>query len=137
MNKLTIIGNLTRDVELRKTQSGHDVANMSIAVNRRARAGEQEQTDYFRVTAWDSMAQTCAKYLAKGRKVCVIGSVSVSTYTGNDGTARAQMEVNAQDIEFVSSRQDDAQTEAPRSRAAAKPPQQMEYTQVSNDDLPF
>ena len=79
MNKLAIIGNLTRDVELRTTQSGKSVANFTVAVNRRAKPGEKAEADFFRVSVWDKQAETCQKYLAKGRKVCVIGSVSVST----------------------------------------------------------
>lgn len=130
MNKLTIIGNLTRDVELRKTQSGKDVANFTVAVNRRAKAGEQAETDYFRVSVWNQMALTCQKYLAKGRKVCVVGSVSVTTYTGNNGNTRATLEVMAQDIEFLSPRQGDADD--------TSIPAQNDFTQVDNDDeLPF
>lgn len=104
MNKLTIIGNLTRDVELRTTQSGKSVANFTVAVNRRAKPGEKAEADFFRVSVWDKQAETCQKYLAKGRKVCVIGSVSVSTYNANDGSTRATLEVFAQDVEFWTAR---------------------------------
>lgn len=130
MNKLTIIGNLTRDVELRKTQSGKDVANFTVAVNRRAKAGEQAEADYFRVSVWNQMALTCQKYLQKGKKVCVIGSVSVSTYTGNNGNTHATLEVMAQDIEFLSPRQGDADDVHIR--------EQNNFTPVAVDkELPF
>jgi single-strand DNA-binding protein len=135
MNKLIIIGNLTRDVELRTTQSGKSVANFTLAVNRRAKPGEKAEADFFRVSVWDKQAETCQKYLAKGRKVCVIGSVSVSTYTANDGSTRATLEVFAQDVEFLdSAKQDAPQTEA---RGAAQPPAQAQYTPVYDEDLPF
>ena len=111
MNKLTIIGNLTRDPELRTTQAGKDVCSFTVAVNRRNKAQGQPEADFFRVSAWEGLGRNCKQYLAKGRKVAVVGAVSVSTYTGNDGVTRAQLEVMAQDVEFLSSKGDtDAQS---------------------------
>lgn len=101
MNKLTIIGNLTKDPDLRSTQEGKSVCNFTVAVNRR----NSEDTDFFRVAAWNALGENCGKYLAKGRKVCVVGPVSVSTYTGQDGNVHASMEVAAQDVEFLSQRE--------------------------------
>ena len=112
MNKLTIIGNLTRDPELRTTSTGVNVCSFTVAVNRRmrrdAQGNAQEQTDFFRVTAWRERGELCAKYLSKGRKVCVVGPVTVQTYQGNDGTTRASLEVTADEVEFLSYRNDDA-----------------------------
>ena len=102
MNKLTIIGNLVRDPELRTTSQGISVCTFTVAVNRRNTREGQPEADFFRVTAWRQMGENCGKYLAKGRKVCVIGSVSVSTYTGNDGSTKANLEVTADDVEFLS-----------------------------------
>ena len=133
MNKLTIIGNLTRDVELRTTQSGKSVANFTVAVNRRVKLGEKSEADFFRVSVWDKQAETCQKYLAKGRKVCVIGSVSVSTYNANDGSTRATLEVFAQDVEFL----DGAKQDAPQTAHEAAQPPAPQYTTVYNEDLPF
>ena len=83
MNKLFIVGNLTRDPELRTTSSGISVCSFTVAVNRRrsnnAPAGQPE-ADFFRVSAWRALGENCQKYLAKGRKVAVTGSVSVSTW---------------------------------------------------------
>ena len=129
MNKLTIIGNLTRDVELRTTQSGKSVANFTIAVNRRAKPGEKAEADFFRVSVWDKQAETCQKYLAKGRKVCVIGSA----YTANDGSTRATLEVFAQDVEFL----DSAKQDAPQTAHETAQPPAPQYTPVYNEDLPF
>lgn len=133
MNKLTIIGNLTRDVELRTTQSGKSVANFTVAVNRRAKTGEKVEADFFRVSVWDKQAEACQKYLAKGRKVCVIGSVSVSTYNANDGSTRATLEVFAQDVEFL----DSAKHDAPQTAHEAAQPPAPQYTPVYDEDLPF
>lgn len=100
MNKLFIIGNLTKDPELRSTTSGTSVCGFTVAVNRRQR--DQQEADYFRITAWRELGENCAKYLTKGKKVAIVGSVSVNTYTGNDGVTRAYMDVVANDIEFLS-----------------------------------
>ena len=146
MNKLTIIGNLTRDPELRTTSSGVQVCTFTVAVNRRransADAGQPE-ADFFRVTAWRQLGELCAKYLVKGRKVCVVGPVSVDTYTGNDGTTRANLAVTAEDVEFVSSRSDageaaPAPAAAPAKRAsAAGSAPAGGYVQVDEEELPF
>ena len=136
MNKLTIIGNLTRDPEVRTTTSGVNVCDFTVAVNRRKSGDGQQEADFFRVTAWRERGDICAKYLAKGRKVCVIGPVSVRTYTANDGTTRASLEVTADEVEFLSGSTDarmQERTEEARS-AEATP---AGFTAVETDELPF
>ena len=108
MNKLFIVGNLCRDPELRRTPQGISVCSFTVAVNRRQR-GDQQEADYFRVNAWRELGENCAKFLSKGRKVAVTGSVSVSTYTGSDGATRANMDVQANDVEFLSPKGEQAQ----------------------------
>ena len=108
MNKLFIVGNLCRDPELRRTPQGVSVCSFTVAVNRRQR-GDQQEADYFRVNAWRELGENCAKFLSKGRKVAVTGSVSVSTYTGSDGATRANMDVQANDVEFLSPKGEQAQ----------------------------
>ena len=102
MNRLTIIGNLCQNPELRVTSQGISVCTFTVAVNRRNAKEGQPDADFFRVTAWRQMGENCGKFLAKGRKVAVVGMVSVSTYQANDGSTRAQMEVTADDVEFLS-----------------------------------
>lgn len=132
MNKLTIIGNLTKDPELRTTTTGVNVCTFTVAVNRRKTQGNQNpEADFFKVTAWRERGELCAKFLRKGRKVCVIGPVSVSTYTGNDGATRANLEVTADEVEFLSPRVSDSE-EAPAPVDAA-----TGFTQVDSDELPF
>ena len=133
VNKLTIIGNLTRDPELRTTPSGVNVCSFTVAVNRRNSRDGEPQADYFEVTAWRERGEICAKYLSKGRKVCVIGAVSVTTYTGNDGTTRAKMRVTADEVEFLSS---GSQSEKPETKVD----QESGFEDVSttlDDELPF
>lgn len=142
MNKAFIIGNLTRDPELRTTQSGVSVCSFTVAVNRRQRnAEEQNEADFFRVNVWREMGENCAKYLAKGRKVGVIGPVSVNTYQGNDGQMRAQMEITANEVEFLSPRSEAnaAPAQAPATYNAPPAPQQSTggFVQVDDDELPF
>ena len=139
MNKLTIIGNLTRDPELRTTSTGLNVCSFTVAVNRR-RSGNsnQPEADFFRVSAWRQLGENCQRYLARGRKVAVVGSVSVSTYTGNDGTTRATLEVTADDVEFLSSRNEDAgYAPAAPSQPAPAAPAMNGFEEVDDEDLPF
>lgn len=132
MNKLTIIGNLTRDPELRTTQNGKNVCTFTVAVNRR----KGDEADFFRVTAWDQLGDNCQRYLAKGRKVAVVGSVSVNSYTTQNGENRASLEVTARDVEFLSPRDD---TAAAPEKPAPAPAAVLAngYMEVADDDLPF
>lgn len=103
MNKLIIIGNLTHDPELRTTKSGIYVCSFSVAVNRRRKVEGQPEADFFRVTTWRDMAESCAKYLSKGRKVGCTGSVSL-VVNERDGRTYASMEMDADEVEFLSPR---------------------------------
>lgn len=135
MNKLTIIGNLTRDPELRTVGSGISVCDFTVAVNRRRTGEGQQEADFFRVTAWRQLGENCAKYLAKGRKVCVVGPVSVRTYQTQQGETRAQLEVTADDIEFLSPRdQAEEQYQAQERKAIQN---ENQFTPVADDGLPF
>lgn len=148
MNKVFLIGNLTRDPELRTTPNGYTVCQFTIAVNRRrssnAEAGQPE-ADFFRVSAWRQLGEICSKYLAKGRKVSVVGTVSASAYVGNDGQARASLEVTADDVEFLTPRGEageapaySAVPSAPRANPAmGSAPQGGGYVQVDEEELPF
>ena len=145
MNRLTIIGNLTRDPEQRTTPSGATVCSFTVAVNRRGRRdaqGNQPEADFFRVSAWNQLGENCARYLAKGRKVAVVGPVSVHTYQGSDGQTRASLEVMANDVEFLSSRSEMEGESGYAAPAAAAPAAPVEnpsasFTAVETDELPF
>ena len=98
MNRAFIIGNLCNEPELRTTTSGKNVCSFTVAVNRRNR----EETDFFRVSAWDALGENCKKFLTKGRKVAVMGSVSVRAYKSKNGDPAASLELTAQEVEFLS-----------------------------------
>lgn len=106
MNKIFLIGNLTRDPELTETNSGVAVCKFSIAVNRNyAGADGERKTDFFNCIAWRGLGENVAKYVKKGNKICVIGSIESRNYTDNDGVKRTAIDVVASDVEFLTSKQ--------------------------------
>ena len=124
MNKLTIIGNVSKEPEMRTTPGGKNVCSFNVAVNRRKANPDGTHTaDFFRVSAWEQLGENCAKYLTKGKKVCVIGPVSVHPFTNAKGEAAANMEVQASEVEFLSPRQETDQ--------------QTGMEVVNTDDMPF
>ena len=96
MNKVYLIGNLTRDPEMRSTSTGIPVCNFSIAVNRRFRNAQtgQQETDFFNIVAWRQLAELCSRYLAKGRKVAVVGSIQTRSYEAQDGSKRTAFDMS-------------------------------------------
>lgn len=135
-----IIGNLTRDPETRTVSSGNTVCSFTIAVNRRrsSQNNNQPEADFFRVSAWNKLGDVCQRYLAKGRKVCVVGSVSVSSYEAKDGGTRFSLDVSAEDVEFLSSRSEDqgggGSGYAPKNASDSS---DNGFQEVDDDDLPF
>ena len=143
MNKIILIGNLTRDPELRTTPNGYNVCDFTIAVNKRRssqqqQGGQQSDADFFRIHAWRQLGENCQKYLAKGRKVFVTGPLEARTYQANDGTTRVSLEVTAEDVEFLTSR---AEAEAMGSSVPANnagvTATSSGFTAVETDELPF
>lgn len=130
MNRIMIIGNLTKAPELRSTNAGVNVCGFTVAVNRPKTASNQEPgADYFNVNAWRQLGENCAKYLDKGRKVCVVGRISLRTWE-KDGKHGASLEVLADEVEFLSSR---GEAQADKAIPADKSGLQV----VAPDDLPF
>ena len=118
MNSLTIIGNLTADPELRSTPAGVSVCNFTVAVNSRQKDKDGNTvTTFFRVAALRGLGDNCAKYLTKGKKVAVSGEVSARVYDGKDGKPRAQLEINASDVEFLSPRTEEPAFRDDRTRS--------------------
>ena len=133
MNKLTIIGNLTKDPELRTTTTGINVCSFTVAVNK-PRRDMQQEADYFRVVAWRERGELCAKFLQKGRKVCVIGPVRLNIRTGQNGKTYADMEVTADEVEFLSGIAGDPPVPEEHHQ---EPEQTGGFTAVETDELPF
>ena len=143
MNKAILIGNLTRDPEARTTASGVAVTTFTIAVNRRFtnQQGVRE-ADVIPIVTWRQTAELCARYLSKGRKVAVEGSIQTRSYDAQDGTKRYVTEIVADNVEFLSPNQQGEQR--PRSADVPLPPEPNftpasngGFTEVEDDELPF
>lgn len=130
MNKIMIIGNVSNIPELRTTPAGKTVCNFNVAVNRRKKVEGQPDADFFRVSAWGELADVCQKFITKGKKICVIGSVGVHVYTNSRGEAAANLEVLANEVEFLSPRQEEAPAQPVRD-------QQTQMEVVDTAELPF
>ena len=102
MNKVILIGNLTRDPELTETASGVAVCRFSIAVSRDyASADGNRETDFFNITVWNKQAENCGKYLKKGNKVCVVARLQNRSYEDKDGVKRYVTDIIASEVEFL------------------------------------
>ena len=136
---------MTRDPELRTTQAGVAVCTFTVAVNRRQRGAEagQQEADFFRVTTWRQMAENCNRFLAKGRKVGVTGTLTLESYQDKNGLPRNSLEVMADEVEFLTPRSE--QGAAPGGYGQPQPAYQQQqadqrpgFVQVEDDsDLPF
>ena len=143
MNKLMMIGNLASDPELRKTTSDGSVCTFRIAVQRRF-SNQQgvREADFFPVVVWRQQAENCAQYLAKGRKVCVVGTLQSRSYDAQDGTKRYITEVVADEVEFIggnpnSSSQYNPGDVPPPPEPSSSYTSNTGFTQVDDDELPF
>ena len=103
-NKVILGGRLTADPELKQTQSGIAVVKFSIAVNRRRSAGQQNETDFFNVTAWRQTADLVSRYFKKGSSICVVGTIQNNKWTDPQGTVHYRTDIVADEVMFVDSR---------------------------------
>ena len=143
MNRVILIGNLANDPEARTTQSGISQSTFRIAVQRRF-ANQQgvREADFFTVIAWRQTADFCNRYLSKGRRIAVEGSIQNRSYDAQDGSKRYVTEIIADNIEALSSRNEDGgqprrdngPTPPPAQPA---PPSMNDFTEVDDDELPF
>lgn len=125
MNHVLLIGNLTKDPDVRQTKEGHSVCTFSIAVQRRFANAEGERlADFFNIVCWRALADNCGKYLKKGGKVGVSGSIQNRSYEAQDGGKRYVTEIMADEVEFL-------------SRAKAEEASQDFGEPVEDNDLPF
>lgn len=121
INRVVLVGRLTRDPELRTTNSGKSVCEFSIAVQKRMKAADGTDADFFRVIAWEKSAEYVSNYLSKGRLVAVDGRLQSRKYTATDGSNREVIEVVADNVQGLDRPRDDAGagSSAPRSSGAA------------------
>lgn len=141
MNKVILIGNLSRDPELATTNGGVSVCRFTIAVQRRFQNADGErEADFINVVVWRGQAENCHKFLRKGSKCAVVGRIQTSSYETQDGTKRYVTEVIADEVEFIGTRPRDDEggasfTREPRQAAPQK--QTAELEPIDDDSLPF
>ena len=140
INSVVLVGNLTRDPELRHTPSGTAVTTLRLAVNDRVKRGEdwQDAAYYFDVTVWGRTAENCAQYLAKGRPVGVQGKLTWREWDAQDGTKRQAVEVVADNVQFLGGRGDADGGAQFVPQGAATPTGRDDFpASAADDDIPF
>lgn len=130
-NKAFLIGNLTRDPELRYTTSGIPVARFAVAVNRfkRKEAGSEggQDVDFINIVAWRRLAEICGEYLKKGRPVAIEGRLQINSFKGRDGEMKTMSEVVADNMQMLGRRQDGEAPAAKETPAAEAPADEIPF----------
>lgn len=147
LNRIVLIGRLTRDPELRFTPNGHAVCSFTLAVDRPfTNQDGNRETDFINIVVWNKQGENCAQYLAKGRLAAVDGRLQIRSYDGNDGQRRYVTEVIADNVRFLSSRNENSGYDSGASRGANsyEPPSPSvaaasfeDNMPLTSDDLPF
>ena len=152
MNKAILMGRLTREPEMRQTQSGRSVTSFTLAVNRSfVRQGEERQADFINIVAWGKTAEFCSSYFHKGQQVAVVGRIQTRTWDDNNGQKRYATEVIADEVFFADSKRDSqgsgdafdwtppatSAPAAPASAPAATPSTEEFYQLPGDDEIPF
>ena len=143
INRVVLVGNLTKDPELRHTPSGTAVCSLRLAVNTRRKdsaTGEwTEKPNYFDITVWGNQGESCAQYLGKGRPVAVDGRLEWREWDAQDGTKRQAVEIIADSVQFLGSRGDAEGGGQPQfvPAGAAAQTENADFTAGADDDIPF
>ena len=135
MNKVVLMGRLTRDPEVRYTNTNNTlVASFGLAVNRRfAKQGEERQADFINIVAWDKTGEFCSKYFKKGQQVGIIGRIQTRNYDDLDGKKVYVTEVIAEEAYFADTKKEDTN----QSNSAPFENTESTFTPITDDDLPF
>lgn len=128
MNKVFLIGNLTKDPELLTTNNGIPYCRFTLAVSRNYSRDGKRETDFLPIVVWRNQAENCSKYLKKGSKAAIVGSIQTRSYDASDGTRRYVTEITAEEIQFLSTRNDFSNRDDSADFDDLKP---------IDDDLPF
>lgn len=133
MQKMTLIGNLVADPAQVTTSNNKTFTKFRIAVNRRFTGANGEKvTDFFQITAFGKIGENCQKFLAKGRKVAIIGELQARTYEDSEGMTRMSLDVVADEVEFLTPK-----SEAQEPEKKQKPITAADFTDIQSDDIPF
>lgn len=135
MNKVILVGNLTRDPELSETPSGVAVCRFAIAVQRDyASSDGTREADFFNITVWRGRAENCGKYLKKGNKVAVVGSIQTRSYEDKDGIKRNVTDIIANEVEFLTPKNAQGEDDTPVVSSRRERPQ---LEAIDDNQLPF
>lgn len=127
------MGRLTKDTEVRYTQTNTLVASFSLAVNRRfVKQGEERQADFINIVAWSKLGEFCSKYFKKGQQVAVVGRIQTRTWNDDNGVKHYATEVVAEEAYFADSKRNEES-----SNSGFETTEQTEFSVVNDDDLPF
>ncbi len=139
LNRVTLVGRLTRDPELRHSGGGDAICSMRIAINSRGKQGDEwvDKPNYFDVTVFGRQAETASTYLAKGRRIGVDGRLSWREWQGQDGTKRQSVEVIANDIFFLDSRGESGGAHETVDELASVGATAGETGESDDSDIPF
>ncbi len=130
MNKVILIGNLTKDPEITTTNNGVSVCRFTLAISRKySNADGGRETDFVNIVVWRNLADNCHKFLKKGSKAAVVGNLQTRSYDANDGSKRYVTEVVAEEVEFISTRADGTGAVAGEEVTKLEP--------IADDNLPF
>ena len=128
MNKIILLGRLSKDVEVRYTQANNTmVASFTLAVNRRFKQEGQPEADFINIVAWSKLAEFCSKYFKKGQQVSIVGRLQTRTWEDEQGQKRYVTEVVAEEVYFADSKKEET----------TQTPVQEQFEITNSDDLPF
>lgn len=139
MNKVSLIGNITKDPELRSTQSGLSMCSFTLAVGRRYRGPDGErETDFIPVTAWRKLAELVCRHTKKGSRIAVAGAIQSRSYEDKDGNRRTVYEVVADEVEFLSAKEKSTQPAAQEVSEELLPfSETSSFEEMTDSPLPF
>ncbi|MDR3293680.1 MAG: single-stranded DNA-binding protein [Clostridiales bacterium] len=140
MNRACLIGNLTKDPELSTTTSGLSVCKFTLAVSRRFQSADgSREADFLPIIVWKAQAENCAKYLKKGNRAAVVGTIQTRSYDAQDGSKRYVTEIIADEVQFLSSRESIAEQSAEDDAPAPRFDRSERRAELKpvDEDLPF
>ena len=139
LNRVLLMGNLTRDVEVKFTANNTAVANIGLALNRRYRSGDEykEETTFVDCEAWGKTAETMGKYLSKGRPVFIEGRLKLDEWQDRDGNRRTKLVTVVENFQFIDSRPGGGNSGGSRTQEAPASAPSVSTPTVSNEDIPF
>lgn len=139
MNKVILMGRLTKDVEIRYTQTNNTaVASFNLAVNRRfVKEGEERQADFFNIVAWGKLGEFCSKYFKKGQQVGIIGRLQTRNWEDEQGQKHYVTEVVAEEAYFADSKKNSEESNDPFPNNTFGENNGSDFGITSDDDLPF